>query len=125
MKISVFWKPALWLVFICYGLFVPSDKLPAKNLYVIPHFDKLIHFMLFFILCLLLFNPLKINNLKHKFFAPLITVLLALILESAQHVVSATRTSNLYDFLANVAGIFACLFVYLFFIAGKKWEKHF
>jgi len=125
MNIGNFWKPALWLLFICYGLFVPSDKIPAKNIFIIPHIDKLIHFVLFLILCLLLFKPFKINKLKHKLLAPLTTVLLATVLESIQQVVSTTRVSSLYDFGANIAGILAGFFIYKFFVSGKKWERYF
>lgn len=125
MNVKSFWKPAVWLVIICYGLFVPSDKLPAKNFFFIPHMDKIIHFGLFLILCLLLYKPLKQNRLYHKLLAPLTAVLFAIILESIQHTVSVSRYSNFPDFLANVAGIVVGAFVYLTFISGKNTERFF
>jgi VanZ family protein len=125
MKLLFFWKPLIWLAIICYGLFLPANELPVKPLLKIPHFDKMVHFALFFVLCLLLFKPIKKLKIKHYLWAPFISVLLGASLEITQHILSNTRSSNFLDFLANVTGILAATLFYAFFVTGKKWESLF
>ena len=125
MILKYFLKPIVWLLIICYGLFIPASSLPKKPFLSIPHFDKLVHFGLFFIFCLLLFVPFKKIKLNHLFYAPLVAVLLSGILETVQHIISSSRSSNFYDFLANTAGIIMALVFFHFFIAGTRAEKYF
>ncbi len=125
MKISYFWKPLLWLAIICYVLFIPAKDLPIKPFLNIPHFDKIVHFTLFFVLCLLLLRPFKRINLKNYVFAPLISIMLSAVLEFSQHSFSNTRSSDIYDFLANTIGIIASVVFFYLFVSGRKWEKLF
>src|SRR5680860_697097 len=125
MKIKFFWKPIIWLAIICYGLFIPDKDLPLKPFFNIPHFDKMVHFSLFFVLCLFLINPLKKLNLKYYLLAPAIAVTLGAILEFSQHFISESRQSDFYDFLANSTGILAAVIFYYLFVSGQKWEKLF
>lgn len=122
MKILHFWKPILWLAIICYGLFIPAGNLPTKPFLSIPHFDKLVHFSLFFGLCLLLFRPFKKLKFKSYFWAPVISVLMGLLLETTQQLITISRSSDFYDFLANTVGIVAATLFFYFFVSGKKWE---
>lgn len=122
MKFVYFWKPFLWLAIICYGLFIPANALPTSPLFNIPYFDKLVHFSLFFVLCVLFFKPFKKLNLKHYYLAPVSSILLGLFLEASQHLVSISRTSDFYDFLANATGIAVATFFYFLFISKRKWE---
>jgi len=122
MKIIIFWKPFIWLALICYGLFLPAQDLPVKTLLSIPHFDKMVHFILFFGLCLLFFKPFKKIKMSYLVLAPATSVLLAAILELIQHSISSTRSSNIYDFFANTAGIVVSIFFYSLFVSDKKWE---
>jgi VanZ family protein len=124
MIFKIFYKPLIWLAIICYGLFIPVSGLPKKPFLNIPHFDKLVHFGLFFVFCLLLFVPFKKLKLNHYFYAPAISLLLAAVLEGIQHMISNSRSSNFYDFVANSAGIGAATIFFLIFISGRKWEKY-
>ena len=122
MKIKYFWKPLLWLAIICYGLFIPASNLPTKPFLNIPHFDKMVHFSLFFGLCILLFRPFKKLELKYYLIAPVISFFLGLLLETSQQLITTSRSSDVYDFLANTSGIVAATIFYYFFVSGKKWE---
>ncbi len=122
MKLLLFWKPAIWLGLICYGLFLPANELPLKTFLIIPYFDKLVHFSLFFGLSLFLFRPFKKLKTNYLVLAPATAVLLGALLESVQHLLSSTRSSNYYDFMANAAGIAASVLFYSFLVSGKKWE---
>jgi len=125
MLIKIFSKPLIWLAVICYGLFIPASGLPYQPFLSIPHFDKIIHFGLFFIFCLLMFVPFKKLKLNHYLYALSISIFLAAVLEAVQHVVSTSRNSNIYDFIANSAGILAAAIFFSLFVSGKKWEKYF
>ena len=125
MKITYFWKPLLWLAIICYALFIPANDLPIKPFLKIPHFDKLVHFGLFFVFCLLLLRPFKKLQLKYYFLAPLISIILSAILEFSQHFITKTRSSDVYDFIANTTGIIASVAFYFLFVSNRKWEKLF
>jgi len=85
----------------------------------------LVHFGLFFVFCLLLINPLKKLKYKHYFVAPIISIVLSALLEISQHVVSTSRNSDVYDFVANTTGIIGSVIFYFLFVSGRKWEKLF
>lgn len=125
MKLLLFKKPLFWLALICYGLFLPARDLPVKPFLFIPYFDKMVHFGLFFIFAILLYRPFKKLNLKYLLWAPLTALAFGALLESVQRTISATRDTDIHDFIANTAGIIASILVYHFLISGKKWERFF
>jgi VanZ family protein len=57
-------------------------------------------------------------------YAPVVSLFFAAALEAFQQMVSSSRSSNLYDFIANSAGVAAATFFFYFFISGRKWEKY-
>lgn len=122
-KMLLFWKPIIWLALICYGLFLPANDLPMKPFLKIPHFDKLVHFSLFFVLCLLLFRPFKSLQLKQYIWATLSSITLSALLELIQHRITSSRNSDIYDLIANITGILTSLLFYHFLISGRKLEK--
>ncbi|NCB07691.1 MAG: hypothetical protein EOM73_05975 [Bacteroidia bacterium] len=123
--IFLFIKPIIWLALICYGLFLPASHLPVKPFMKIPHFDKLVHFVLFFVLCLFLYRPFKKLRTQYYIWAPVTAVFLGALLESLQRTLTVSRSSNVADFLANTTGIAASILVYHFLVSGRKWEKWF
>jgi len=125
MKISLFVKPLIWLVLICFGLFLPSRDLPMKSFFFIPYFDKLVHWGLFFVFAMLLYRPYKLLNLKYLIWAPFTALFFGALLESIQRTVSATRDTDIHDFIANAAGIMVSILVYHYLVSGKKWERFF
>ena len=127
MKIILFRfrKPLIWLALICYGLFLPARDLPVKPFLFIPYLDKMVHFGLFFVFAILLYRPFKLLNLKYLLWAPLTALAFGALLESVQRTVSATRDTDIHDFIANALGIVASILVYYFLISEKKWERFF
>jgi len=124
MKIRLFYKPLIWIGLICYGLYLPAANLPQKPFFSIPYFDKIVHFGLFFVLCLLLFKPFKILKKNHLLLAPSISIFLGAVFELTQQLVSSSRNSNIYDFIANFLGISASLIFYYLCIYNTKYEKY-
>jgi glycopeptide antibiotics resistance protein len=89
----------------------------------IPHFDKIVHFGLFFVFCLFLLRPFKKLHLNYYFIAPLISISLSGGLEFSQHILSNSRHSDLKDFIANSLGVIASVMFYYLFVSDRKWEK--
>jgi len=123
MKISNYWRLVAWIIIMCYLLFVPASQLPSQPFIRIPHFDKIVHFSMFFILCLLFFRPVKFHTPNYYFWTPLLTLLIAAFLESIQHTISISRHTDIYDFFANTLGLIAATIFFRYFVSGKKLEK--
>lgn len=107
---------------MCYLLFMPASQLPSEPFSMIPHFDKLVHFAMFFILCLLLFRPVKQFTPNFYFWTPLLTLVFAVAMEFLQQKITKSRSSDIYDLWANSAGLAVSVVFYRFFVNGKKIE---
>jgi VanZ family protein len=123
--ILYFWKPILWLILTCYALFIPATKLPVEPFLRIPHFDKIVHFGLFFTLYLFLVRPFKKLDMNSYFTAALTSIGLSGMLEFIQHLLSSTRQSDIFDFLANTTGVLSALLFFKLFVEKRKWEMLF
>lgn len=104
-------------------LFMPANQIPSQPFLKIPHFDKIVHFLIFFVLCILLFRPVKTFTPNYYSWTPLIALLFAVLLEFLQQKISKTRHSDIYDFFANTAGLLAATVFYRYLISGKNTEK--
>jgi VanZ family protein len=124
MKIYLFIKPVVWLALMCYGFFTPPAALPKTALLKVPHFDKMVHFGLFFIFTLLLFKPVKQLKMNYLIYVPLLSLLMAFALEFLQTFISPSRSTSVYDFLANCTGIASATIIFTTLISNTRWEKH-
>lgn len=69
--------------------------------------DKLIHYLAYLILCLLLFLCLKTHHKKDVLFTCVsFSLIFGTILELLQPVMSTTRVFDPYDLIANALGVF-------------------
>ena len=123
MKFNDYWRLSIWFLIMCYLLFVPANELPVQPFLKIPHLDKIVHFSMFFILCTLLFRPVKKLTPNYYFWAPFTAVFLALTLEYVQQKISPSRHTDIHDFWANLAGLSFAALIFRFVINGKKLEK--
>ncbi|PKP39119.1 MAG: hypothetical protein CVT98_03160, partial [Bacteroidetes bacterium HGW-Bacteroidetes-15] len=86
----------------------------------IPHFDKLVHFIMLMVLALLLISEFnkhrRTYNVSPKAFlwAAIISVLYGAVLEILQHFVFTSRYASLWDIMANCLGVTAALLLYRF-----------
>jgi VanZ family protein len=115
-----------WTGLIVYGCLTPASALPKIKLFVIPYFDKFVHFALFFGLGILLIRHLiEINRFKtHKAVIAgfIITVLLAIATEVLQNLLPINRDSDLKDLLADFIGI-ALSILAVRFLNGFRWFR--
>lgn len=110
---------------MCYLLFMPASQLPTTPFLNIPHFDKLVHFGMFFILCILLFRPVKQFTPNFYFWTPILALVFAVALEFLQQKITKSRSSDVYDLWANSAGLAVAVMFYRLFVNGKKVESLF
>ncbi|VAW12014.1 hypothetical protein MNBD_BACTEROID03-2189 [hydrothermal vent metagenome] len=97
----------------------------------IPHFDKAVHFMFYFVACILgVFFLRERSNGKMNLMKTLIamvfaTVVFGILIEVIQYEYTAQRMGDVYDALANSIGsICGALTVKLFFLRKRqlKWK---
>ncbi len=119
--------PALgWGVIIFLIISLPSNALPSTEKLGIPHFDKIVHFMMYAILGALIllgygrFRPNAVASKKQLVISLSAGVFYGIITEFLQHCCFPDRHGNIYDVLANGFGtVFGVLLVVLFYNIRK------
>ncbi|MDX9847635.1 MAG: VanZ family protein [Tenuifilaceae bacterium] len=118
MSLVKHWKSTAWTVIILLATTLPSSSIPKTSLLNIPHFDKIVHFVLFFVLAILLiseFNTLRKEGELTRMSAVIalaVSVVYGLIIELLQLYFLTTRSGSLYDFAANVMGAIVAVLLY-------------
>lgn len=119
------WKSMLWIAFILYGTLTPSQHLPKSRLLEVNYSDLVIHFFLWAIMMFLLLWEMNYSKLskkqrrKHAFIALYVCLGLGFFSELAQHLFIASRSGNIFDFVADSLGA-AVIYLVLFFWKRKK-----
>lgn len=122
MKLLAFWKPVLWLLIILVLSLIPGNHLPG--IHFIPHFDKLVHAGMYFVLVVLIINPLRILQVRRFYLlAMLMSFIIGSMVELAQTYIAVNRSGCICDELANLAGAFMGIVFYNYFIKGHSWER--
>ncbi|MEL4456086.1 VanZ family protein [Lutimonas vermicola] len=101
--------------------FLSLSAIPKINLGLgIKSGDKYLHFTAYFGLSLLWYFALKkrINKKVFNFFVPLALIVYGIILEGLQSGLTTYRTGDIYDAMANTAGVIVALIIFNRFI---KW----
>ena len=102
----------VWALFIFYFCTMPPDKIPGLR---IPHMDKMVHFVFFFVqsaLCSLLFN---FRTRKSYLQIILLSTLLAFMYGGLIEILQSrffNRTGDLYDLMADILGGFTGAIIY-------------
>jgi VanZ family protein len=122
-SITLFVKPIIWLCIIFALCLMPVEDLPGKSLGRIPHFDKLVHFGMYFILAVLIFRPLKSLKLRVWPVTLLISLLIGGMIEILQFAITNYRSASWGDFSSDFAGAVVGLLVYGLLVSGKRWER--
>lgn len=95
------------------------DKVPIIN---IPEIDKIVHFGMYFSLMsvIILEHRKTIKSNSRLFLTGLIPLLYGILMEVLQANVTTTRSASVFDVLANTAGIFGSVLVWLWIKPFKK-----
>lgn len=97
---------------------VPSDQVSKVSFIKIPQFDKLVHFVLYFVFTLLLIsgnNPFKQQRrvaINAILWAAVISLSYGILVEILQHLVFTTRSAEFWDIVANIMGFLAAALAY-------------
>ncbi len=108
MKFRYLLPAILWSVIIFFIIAIRGSRIPDSALFYIPHFDKLLHAGIFFVLSILLLWGL-IKQKKNKKAIPYIITLLFCVIyggvtEIIQHFFVDGRSGEIADFAANTIG---------------------
>jgi VanZ family protein len=125
MIIFRFYKPAIWVVIITILCLMPADEMPRITAFTIPHFDKLVHAGMYFILVIFLVKPLQSVKIPVVFPSLIFSIIVGSSIEVLQFYITSTRSADFYDIFADFAGAIIGLIFYMYSIKGNKWERLF
>ncbi len=115
-------KPIVWTLLTGYLFLTPPSGLPKVHM-PIPNFDKVIHFGLFLIFGLIIFD--NVNTLKTKNI-PKAWIFFGIVyggsIELAQCFLINGRSGSIADWLADIAGIITGCIIWHFL--PPKIQKH-
>ncbi|WP_372640671.1 VanZ family protein [Ancylomarina sp.] len=115
---NLFLRNIIWAIVIFVLCSVPGDSLPHTSMIEIPHFDKMVHFGLFFIMGILLIAELRYQTKLNKISIAILTFLMIAIyggtIEILQERYFINRSGDFWDLCADVAGGVCAIFMFPF-----------
>ncbi len=123
LKSHLIWTT--WLVFIFIAVGLPGDSIPiVLNFWEWLQPDKIVHFIMFGGLSFLMLTCFELNTIKpisqpKKWSIILFAIIISGLTEYLQNTVFIGRDGNLFDFYADVLGVFIGYFMFLFY--RKNW----
>ena len=97
--------------------------MPKEKIFEIPHFDKIVHTVLFLVLEIVLLADIRpkslIGNRAILFRINPVVILYAIVTELVQKEFIPDRTGSFYDLLADTAGIITGMLLYGLFLRIK------
>jgi VanZ family protein len=110
-------RNALWLAILAtIGVAVLSlGAVPKLNIGLnLKSSDKYLHFIAYFTLCILWFFALRdrLHRYVFRVAVPLGLILYGIILEGMQGGLTTYRTADIYDAIANSAGVLGAMFLF-------------
>jgi VanZ family protein len=108
MKLKLFWRNIIWALIVFILCSIPGDDLPKTSALNIPHFDKIVHFGMFFIMGIFLIAELRFQTRLSRLQIVAITVVLIAtyggIIEYLQQYYFTNRSGDYIDLLADILG---------------------
>ncbi len=103
----------IWAVIIFILCSIPGDTLPSAPLIEIPHFDKLVHFGMFFIMAVFIISELNYQTKWNQLKIALTTLIIAAVyggaIEILQQNFFVNRSGDYIDFIADSLGAAAAI----------------
>ncbi len=127
-----FWHllPAIvWTIVIFFIIAIPGSSIPESPLFLIPHFDKIIHAAIYLLLGLLLTygfakqRDKKFFNRNKYTLAIVFCVLYGILTELIQHFYISGRSGELADVIANISGSLAGVLLYYLMKKDHRFKK--
>jgi len=118
-----------WAIVILFIIAIPGSSIPESPLFLIPHFDKIIHAGIFFLLGVFaVFGFTKqgdktIIKRNAYTFGVFFCVIYGILTEVIQHFYISERSGEFADVIANTAGAVAGVSVFYYLIKTNKIRK--
>lgn len=98
-----YYKIIFWIIIIGISCFTPGNEFKEVKINI-PHFDKIVHFGMFYILGILIKGNKKITRKSLQYFL-LYAICYAIIIEMIQHFYIPMRNGDMVDFFADFLGL--------------------
>ena len=99
------WLAPLWAVVILVACIIPVDDMSIDSNVLVPHADKVVHFLMYFVLQVLLLNHnSKFGNKFSIWIIFMLTVGYGFLIECIQGYFLVARFFENYDIIANITG---------------------
>lgn len=104
-------KLVLWTLFVSYLCLSPATQLPEIGWLSIPHFDKVMHFCMFFGCGFLTYSLyVKQGVTRSQYMSILVAILVyAAVIEVVQQLYILGRSGDIFDWLCDAAGLFVAV----------------
>jgi VanZ family protein len=100
----------IWLLLITILCLIPQEELPDAG--GIPHLDKFVHFVLYFVMAVLSLFVFSRYKPSHKIIIIAGIFIFSFFIEVMQGILPFGRTFSFTDLLANLSGILAGLLLF-------------
>ncbi len=118
MGMNLFLRNIIWAIVIFVLCSIPGDNLPQTSMIQIPHFDKMVHFGLFFIMGIFLIAELryqtKLTRISIAFITFVVIAFYGGAIEILQEHYFTNRSGDFWDLFADVAGGITSVFMFPF-----------
>jgi VanZ family protein len=111
----------VWVVFITYACLAGASNIPEASWLNIPNKDKIVHFVFYFVLTLLLSKDYRVKSIsteKAWLYAFVTAVSYGVVIEIFQGLFTAERSAEVLDVVANTSG--SALAIFTLWLFGKR-----
>jgi VanZ family protein len=121
MFIFRYWKPIVWSVLILIASGISGNRIPDMQWALIPHKDKIAHFIMYLVFAFLLISSLYQANFPRKkpsslfITSFLVSMAYGVLMEILQELVFISRSFDLVDIAVNILGTFTGLLLYIIY----------
>jgi len=128
--IAQYWKTIIWLIIVFILSTMQMSNVPKTSLFRIPHFDKIVHFSMYFISLTLSFTDAykaKEKLLSLSYYGIAIgNILYGISIEFIQSQIP-NRSADFYDALANSFGVLIAFLLFRYLNRYRtflvRWSK--
>ena len=118
--VRVYWKAIGWSLLVILVSILPAEEIPGIKFEIIPHFDKVVHFIMYAILTILILQKNhvlfgKIRQTTLLIFTALYAFFLGFFLELIQNCFLIGRIFDIFDVMANTIGILVSIVFFKIF----------
>lgn len=119
-----------WMVFVTFSSLFSFSGIDTGGYVTIPHFDKVVHFIFYFVACILgvLFiretTKGELSSIKAIVIMCIAAIIFGVIIEILQYTITVERMGDFFDALANSMGSLCGALLMNFLFSDKtklKW----